>query len=531
MNKLYDLLIAFLIKNKVYNEKYIKYTGLERICLTAFKNNKEYYLNILLKIANQKMDNNWLKKEIVEIANIMKANSIKVVFLKGLPFAEELYDKAEIRKTNDIDILIDIDQAAKALDLLGERGYYVKRDMNLLYKKEYDEKVSFEGLKQYFSEFNNYRLEFQGFYRYTKKNKILNLDCHLKCLNTVNTNSLKINTSIINRARNYSFYKEKIFVLELYDNIIFLCDHYIKDVIRNNILCSITGWKKIRFYQKINLLYDIALLIDKYSNNLDWSELYRRIKLYNKQREILYTFKLLTGIYTDLIPWGFADSLLYNRGQKDELMMYTILDILLERSAEENLLLGDASIMNIIFKEMNYNGNDLFCDNLFYITKPQNEVHHGRAYFAGKNKNAYGTGVINVDSDYLYLSLQLKTKHIKYYPLLSIYLSDLSFKETYECYIPRIQILIENLNGNTNSKLLVNNKPIQQENFCEVIVSDAINIKIKLRWDIFDIKSFDNLIFNIEVEERNQDNGNPIRSTLEWMVDFDLKYFGKVILT
>jgi len=108
-----DLCIKNYIKSYCSNDEQLldilNNCRLRRIMMDSVKKiNDLEYIKTRLEIGIQKITNEIIEKEIKTISKIFQENQIKVVLLKGLLLADELYSPREIRHFSDIDILINM---------------------------------------------------------------------------------------------------------------------------------------------------------------------------------------------------------------------------------------------------------------------------------------------------------------------------------------------------------------------------------------------------------------------------------------
>jgi hypothetical protein len=146
--------------------------------------------------------------ELLRILDALKEAGIKAVPLKGPVLAQQLYGDVSLRQFSDLDILVSIQDADKAMAVFEEKGYQVADDL----RKEKSEKKRNALLKQYYHyELNNehLRIHVELHWRLSPSFRRLNLD----------------ETAIWDRLKIIQFSNKEALSLSNKDYLVFLCQH------------------------------------------------------------------------------------------------------------------------------------------------------------------------------------------------------------------------------------------------------------------------------------------------------------------
>lgn len=275
MNKVEQSLNKFVKTNLLDNDDLIINNNiLYTIDSNMLKeNNKQIlYTRQFIEKNHQKKLYNIMYEEIRAISQKANELDIKVIFLKGLVLAKDLYTPIENRISSDIDILIDIKNISLIMNMLNELGFKRERPFNI--------------------HINHIEL-----YKYID-NIILTIEIHGSIVNP--PNFFRDNTKdFITRAVNKRILDFNTYVLDLHDNIIFLVLHFIKHLpldYFDNILLG----RPHRF--NMQNIHDIALFIQKYKNMISWDKIRCMSVDMNICGYVYLVYRIINGIYSNLIP-------------------------------------------------------------------------------------------------------------------------------------------------------------------------------------------------------------------------------------
>lgn len=241
---------------------------------------KEIYKKIRANRAVQKLFYDKVLDEIkILISEFDKAN-IKLVFMKGVFLAKDLYEDISERSSKDIDVSIDREDFFKSHLMLRKLGYECA-DFT-------DEEIEANDYLDYWREQH---------ICYEKMNKSIKiyLEIHGNILNA--GEAFDVSTKeFLDNSRRVNVMGLNPYLLTPEYNLIYLILHFIKHIPLSYTHYSIMGMKP-----EVNLgaLTDIALYIKKYEYVIDW---HKFLKLCEKMRIVRYAFvtiKLMNDIYAD----------------------------------------------------------------------------------------------------------------------------------------------------------------------------------------------------------------------------------------
>jgi len=171
-------------------------------------------------------------RELSDILSSFKRSGIQVIILKGAVLAETLYPDISLRPFSDIDLLI--------------------RDQDLL-KAESD--LQYLDYEKYTREFRQgYQREFEKYSAYLKRGRIaIHVDLHTRLFPFAHAQESELN-GFWDRAVVTQIGGNICLVLSAEDTVLHLCAHIFKHGFQTRLL-----W-----------FYDIALMISKYGESLNW---------------------------------------------------------------------------------------------------------------------------------------------------------------------------------------------------------------------------------------------------------------------
>lgn len=289
----------------------LRQLGLNRLMKEEIKKiNKIEYIYIKTNICFQKELNKVLKEEINKIFTKAIEKDIDILSIKGLILAKQLYKYPEIRKINDIDILINFKDIEDVLYLCKQLGYKINNETEI--NQEFIDSFN----KNYFFDHHLSPLYKEVFINNTKFNICLEIHVYLlpHWMFEISYKDLELTEILIKRST-YSLDLERtVKILNIYDNIIFLSMHFYKHYIFDILLGFKTG--EIKNNINLSLLHDIALIID--NNYIEWTNIIKYIKDWKCETELAFVFKFLNYFYPNRIPIKIIEELkLKIRSQKN----------------------------------------------------------------------------------------------------------------------------------------------------------------------------------------------------------------------
>lgn len=302
MVKIKSMLFSYLEKkcNKSCKKEnmlaYITKFNLNRIFLQELKNiDINAYDDAMLLIENQKEKNENFLKEIKTLSDLAVRNKIKLVFLKGFFLGRDIYDPPYVRKSNDIDMLVDIRDLKLMDSILKEVGY-------VTYREDYHINTLSNTLK-----YKTIQNDITHIVPYQKKietdgiETIIYIDLHINPLHEMPLLLKEEPESILFRAARecYEPMDIEVWVLELHDRLVHLLGHFTRDYYLD--FRKHLRWN-IEYVMRLSLIHDIALLIEKYKTSIEWNNILERAKFMGQMEYVVFAISVLNAIYNELIP-------------------------------------------------------------------------------------------------------------------------------------------------------------------------------------------------------------------------------------
>ena len=210
--------------------------------------------------------------ELIKIYEIAIKEGLKPITLKGIPLSIEIYPKPEIRPFHDIDILIGKSDYEPFLKILNQLGFTQKF---LFHDNQYHRNYEKEIVNENGSKFN---IELELHYELSKKE--YNIDTE----------------SYIHHSKKYYVFNVPVYILEFYDNLVYLIIHYINHYIGS---CkTLTKLNSVFTFLNLNILADLALLIHKNKTKIEWDKIICKFK----KQKILYIWYYFSQIFNTIFP-------------------------------------------------------------------------------------------------------------------------------------------------------------------------------------------------------------------------------------
>lgn len=230
-------------------------------------------------------------------------HDLKPVFLKGVFLAVDLYEEIETRSSNDIDILIDIEEFPLYYEILNRLGYVYE-----YYTEETD----------YYEFYYNELQERHLGYIKRVNNQIICIEVHSVL---INASSLFVNTAdeFLKNSRQIESLGMKPYVLDLEHNLVQLLIHFFKHLTEyyfQNMLFQ------REIYVNISNLHDIALYMDKYKDEIDMNKVIEIAKRMMIVKYVELVMILVNKIYGEL----FSPDCLFLFSSNEEYSRMGILD-------------------------------------------------------------------------------------------------------------------------------------------------------------------------------------------------------------
>jgi len=254
------------------------------LCLNSLShsNTLEYHVN--------KMQNKIFREEMVRLSKLFAKENIKMVFLKGLSLAYDVYSDPDLRKSSDIDVLIDYKDILAIIEVLKMEGYL---DSKTNKPVGYDDIVGYAERKNI-----DTILHFNPIYKISNlSGYVITIELHISIFSYLE-NKLDVMSGIVNDAVLQDFFGSNIYVLEIHDRLIHLLAHLSKDYFKRDLDHAFTSKELGVKYFDFKLLHDIALVISKYKNDIEWNIFLEKTSVYKKSNEIHMACRLVDHVYT-----------------------------------------------------------------------------------------------------------------------------------------------------------------------------------------------------------------------------------------
>lgn len=248
----------------------------------------DYYMKILKSYYLYQKESGKIKiEEFNNVINLLINNNIKVVVLKGMYLAPQIYKDPGLRSFGDMDILIDKKDTIKAFEILSDLQYC---------QGEYDNK-SDTIIKYEQSRINEYENELQHYAEFVKKSSTClfpayYIDVHHRLTTQIDDYYFNI-TDILNRAEKYKTNLVEAYRLSNEDFVLHLCSHLfwhtqsLQDIKNKEDICLI-------------LYSDIRLFIR--NNDIDWNLLFEYANETKLTDALYYSLYHCQLIYNDVVP-------------------------------------------------------------------------------------------------------------------------------------------------------------------------------------------------------------------------------------
>ena len=223
-----------------------------------------------------------LKKEFIRLAHAFNKNGLNVLCFKGFAISTEVYTEFP-RIFTDNDFLCQEEDLPKIQKVLSQLGYKYKQlnpiNITIPKNKEWFQAgfTTQNGSSNYSAEIHN---------RLMPVNMGISFDIE----------------SVFSKARKTIIFGEEIYIMDIHDRIIFLMLHFLKDY-RYQINWMMQD--QMEHLVDIRKLFDIALLLVKYSKEFSYKEFMALTVKMDIVLEIMYILRLMDMIFSGLIPEEF----------------------------------------------------------------------------------------------------------------------------------------------------------------------------------------------------------------------------------
>lgn len=268
--------IVNILKSVISNQQYLPQRTDNKYWEEAYNASQEHFLSevIFHKIANAKVLPNeiyekWKRQSIIcrvasvrhlsqieDIVQLFTKSGIECILLKGLVM-KDFYPLPELRAMSDADILVKESDLDKATEILIDNGFYQN------------------GITTH--------------HRVMEKKGYKHIELHWTITNSrIIESGEMIDKSIWDEKREILLGKEKTYSLSLEDQVIHLALH------------MGAHFSSIGFGLK--QLFDLAILIDRKNNDIDWNIVEEKIKATGKNNFIRVIFLLCNYLFEVKVP-------------------------------------------------------------------------------------------------------------------------------------------------------------------------------------------------------------------------------------
>lgn len=216
--------------------------------------------------------------------------NLKPVFMKGIFLATDLYEKIEKRPSHDIDVIIKLEEFSMYYKIMKELGYTYK-----FYRKDRD---------AYEDHYHELKERHLGYYK-EMNSTVVNIELHSAIMGAT---TLFLNTvdEFINSAVKKDFLGLTPYVLDTEHNLIQLALHFYKHLNKEYFHNMIFGRE---YSVNLSNIHDIALLQNKYQDQIDENKLLQIAKDMKVVRYISFVFELVNKMYGGLFRTEFLKML------------------------------------------------------------------------------------------------------------------------------------------------------------------------------------------------------------------------------
>jgi len=490
-------LYAVLLRGKTTEEciEEMVSHGVERHYYEYVKEVKPLLYEEIKKCIEKQKEINYFKlAEVKNLSDSFFKHKIQLVHLKGITLAYDLYpDNPDIRKSNDIDVLIAAEESERALNLLGEMGYYVR---------DTKEKVSAEINKKYYKNVIDRGIhypEFEKIVTLNSKAMVLKMDCHLSISHSMDDKVKKMK-QIISRCVAQKIDNSNVMVLEIHDRLIYLALHFTKEFLRNYVRWGIIGSRRVDENKGINFahLYDIALLIEKYSKQIRWTTIWERALELNSLDEVIFTVKCLKELFHGLtikIP-EVKSNLCEDVYKVKKYGIYYPIQLIYE-NIDSIIFKNIKELSRTILQKSENRKEELYANQKYYINKVFGELIIG-CLLAEKKEDAIGH--IEFLSNENALIICVHIDNIEKYSYFTFSIGSSMKNQIFNSYIVKFMLNINSYNTYYNTYTITANNAYGKMEFYNWAKSELGDIFIAIPWGILPSQIKDKGYFLFEID-------------------------------
>lgn len=466
--------------------------------------NEVQEVNLLFQKDIYEKYNNDLRKLLVDA----KLFGVDVLVLKGIVLAEELFNPYILRRSLDLDILVDYKNLIIIDKLLKNLGY---ASINESYTNSINCVLKYPSIRKEITHITPYKKEFEnGFVGY--------IEVHINFCHYLPHENRSLELSYFRDARERYVESGKFYVntLSINDSFIHLCAHMYRHFY----------WEFFRFLRgknhfefRMDLLFEIMLFYTLHENEILSYHTINRIIELNQIEPVLVSVLMMDYVFDCVNLKNYTKSLrkIYDGKVFQNDLSSDFCEAILNSELSEICKKFGHELTRYIMQQLRNNkpiyylkeGNYAFCEKLglHLFNKNLTEV---KINFDNKLKfPEEGTYSISYDADYLSLSFNIPQNDCLLGNVISTIClgvckdEDSGFFDEYSLSNPQDKRFSKNMQTifikfyELGFKVTINDKEIQEKNLIEVIKVNNFEISIKLPFSLLKIKPINRRIINL----------------------------------
>lgn len=359
----------------------IKKYGIDNILNEKLKNlSKEKFLASFISMNWQKIFNEVIKSESKKLIESTKKSEIKLIFLKGLFLAADLYQPIEMRLFGDIDLLVDTKNLNTFLNILGQLGY-VDEDFECVTSKK---------VNKYWQ--THHLIPFRKEVKFNNKKYEVKVEVHIQPFHSrLDYKKMKIQ-EIDNLSVRQRLLDIDVLLLEHNVRLMHLLKHFTRHYVDDYFILFSEG--RGNPFLLIRGLHDIVLFINKYADVIDWEVILNKSIEWDICVDMLFPIKILNDIYGEVVPLCFVENL-ENSMKRGIILEKRLLPLLVKEKTETLIFNYSDEFARDIYTKVRDEGCKIECPN-----KNSKNTINKRGYF---EINEYSTKKYNKFGTYLRL--------------------------------------------------------------------------------------------------------------------------------
>lgn len=259
--------------------------------LKVFKMLSEEVLRIMkTQAAVTQLRNDFYFEELAGIYEDFAKENIRTAILKGNYLAARVYPKTYMRTFNDLDLLIDIKDGDKLVQVLEERGY-IQGD----YDKQDEKVIPASRRQKMMHQMSTHELEACWKKTDDVVVPVFEVDLNHSIMWKGNCPYEIPSSILLDRAKKDELCGSTVYTLNCEDFLFQLACHLYKEAVVINWIADMRDLKLYKFG-------DIATYIWKYDDIIDWENLLKFSEKNGTHKILYYVFYYVNYLYGDVIP-------------------------------------------------------------------------------------------------------------------------------------------------------------------------------------------------------------------------------------